>query len=206
MYFRADHENDCSRKLQWSYIRSVWILRQWSRLFPRSVGIQSWYSTFNVFTDKLDQAMQVVNSSTSKRSVERRQGPQPLPMSSDSDFSLPSSARNGLSNILIVHVIAAVLSIVTLILCLIAHVRKPSHSVRFLLAIFIIQILNTILTLLSFLVDLLVFVPHFAFGTWLVLAATVCNAIATGIYPPLLLYSLIDNSFTMLWTTNVNRS
>ena len=83
------------------------------------------------------------------------------------------------------HVIAAALTLVALILSIIAHIRSPSHSVRFLLAIFIIMMITTILTLLSFLVDLLVFVPHFAFGTWLVLAATICNAVATSIPPPL---------------------
>jgi len=114
-----------------------------------------------------------------------RQGPPPGPGSaSNANFSLPPSARNGLSNILIVHVIAAALTLLALILSIIAHVRSPSHSTRFLLAIFIILILTTLLTLLSFLVDLLVFVPHFAFGTWLVLAATICNAVATSTIPP----------------------
>jgi len=122
----------------------------------------------------LDQAIQSATTSSSRRSLEPRQG------TSSSNFSLPPSARNGLSNILVVHVIAAALTLIALILSLVAHVRKPSHSVRFLLAIFVIEILTTILTLLSFLVDLLVFVPHFAFGTWLVLAATVCNAVATS--------------------------
>jgi hypothetical protein len=84
-----------------------------------------------------------------------------------------------------VHVIAAALTLLALILSIIAHIRSPSHSTRFLLAIFIILILTTLLTLLSFLVDLLVFVPHFAFGTWLVLAATICNAVATSTSPAL---------------------
>jgi heme A synthase len=146
------------------------------------------YTSIDFSDDALQSAS---SSSSSKRS-------QP-----DSDFFLPSSARSGLSNILIVHVIAAVLTFITLVLCIIAHVRRPSHSVRFLLAIFIIQILNAILTLLSFLVDLLVFVPHFASGTWLVLAATICNGIATSI---LLLFTFADCSFTMLWTTDIDRS
>jgi SUR7/PalI family len=113
-----------------------------------------------------------------------RQGPPPGPPGGgNNNFSLPPSARNGLSNILIVHVIAAALTLLALILSIIAHIRSPSHSTRFLLAIFIILILTTLLTLLSFLVDLLVFVPHFAFGTWLVLAATICNAVATSTFP-----------------------
>jgi hypothetical protein len=122
----------------------------------------------------VDQAIRSASASSSRRSLEPRQN------SGSNNFSLPPSARNGLSNILIVHVIAAALTLIALVLSIVAHVRKPSHSVRFLLAIFIIGILTTILTLLSFLVDLLVFVPHFAFGTWLVLAATVCNAVATS--------------------------
>lgn len=114
-------------------------------------------------------------SSSSKRTLEIRQG-------NNANFSLPPSARSGLSNILVVHVIAAALTLIALVMCLVAHVRRPSHSARYLLAIFIVMILTTVLTLLSFLVDLLVFVPHFAFGTWIVLAATVCNAIATSMF------------------------
>jgi SUR7/PalI family len=83
---------------------------------------------------------------------------------------------------LIVHVIAAALTLVGIFLSIIAHIRAPSHSVRFLLAIFILMILTTILTLLSFLVDILAFVPHSAFGTWLVLAATICNGFATSTF------------------------
>jgi hypothetical protein len=122
----------------------------------------------------LGAAFEQAGPPPSKRSLYARQN------DGSGDFSLPPSARNGLSNILVVHVIAAALTLLALILCIIAHVRSPSHSARFLLSIFIIMILTTVLTLLSFLVDLLVFVPHFAFGTWLVLAATVINAIATS--------------------------
>ena len=121
-----------------------------------------------------DAAFAAAAAAGNKRSLEIRQS------NSNPNFSLPSSARNGLSNILVVHVIAAALTLIALILCLVAHVRRPSHSARFLLAIFIIMILTTLLTLLSFLVDLLVFVPHFSFGTWIVLAATICNSIATS--------------------------
>jgi hypothetical protein len=143
----------------------------------------------------VDQAIAQASTS-SKRSLQIRQDP------GNPNFSLPPSARNGLSNILIVHVIATALTLIALILSIVAHVRRPSHSVRFLLAIFIISILNTILTLLSFLVDLLVFVPHFAFGTWLVLAATICNSIATSIYP----FKHPNDSSTLLWSTYVDRS
>ena len=92
-------------------------------------------------------------------------------------FNLPLNARSTLTNILVVHYAAAGLTLVTLILSLIAHSRKPSHSARYLLCIFILSILSTILTLLSFLVDILTFMPHFGYGTWLVLAAFICNTL-----------------------------
>ena len=93
-------------------------------------------------------------------------------------FNLPLTARSTLTNILVVHYVAAGLTFITLILSLIAHTRKPSHSARYLLCIFIFSIISAILTLLSFLVDILTFMPHFAYGTWLVLAAFVCNTLA----------------------------
>lgn len=61
-----------------------------------------------------------------------------------------------------------------------AHLHSPSHSPRYLLGVFILSILTLILTLLSFLIDVLLFVPHMAWGSYLVLAATVLVA-ASGI-------------------------
>lgn len=128
---------------------------------------------------QLDQAIRSASSSSpsNRRSLHSRQG-------APNDFVLSPSAREGLSNILIVHVVAAILTFIAFFLSIIAHIRVPSHSVRFLLAIVFVMILTTILTLLSFLADLLAFVPHLAFGTWLVLAATICNAFATSTFNP----------------------
>lgn len=67
-----------------------------------------------------------------------------------------------------------------LILAASAHFHSPSHSPRFLLGIFILSILTLILSLLSFLIDVLLFVPHMAWGSYIVLAATVLIA-ASGI-------------------------
>lgn len=96
--------------------------------------------------------------------------------SNSTDFSLPSSARHSLSNLLIVHVVAAGLTLVCLVLAVLAHVRGAAHSPRYLLILAILLIPTIILTLLSFLVDILLFVPHLAWGGWIVLAATVLNA------------------------------
>lgn len=96
------------------------------------------------------------------------------------DFDLPTSTRTTLSAILIVHPIAALFTLVMLVLAASAHFHAPSHSPRYLLGIFILSILTLILALLAFLIDVLLFVPHMAWGSYIVLAATILIA-ASGI-------------------------
>ena len=67
-----------------------------------------------------------------------------------------------------------------LVLAASAHFHSPSHSPRYLLGIFILSILTLILSLLAFLIDVLLFVPHMAWGSYIVLAATILIA-ASGI-------------------------
>ena len=98
----------------------------------------------------------------------------------DSDFSLPTGARSSLSSILIVHPIAALLTLVLFIMSVAAHLHAPSHSPRYLIAILVFSIPTLLVTLLAFLVDLLLFVPHLAWGGWIVLASTIL-ILASGI-------------------------
>nr|POE48371.1 ph-response regulator protein pali/prr-5 [Quercus suber] len=58
-------------------------------------------------------------------------------------------------------------------LAIAAHFHSPSHSPRYLLALLILTIPTLLVTLLAFLVDILLFVPHLAWGGWIVLAATI---------------------------------
>ncbi|RKF55496.1 pH-response regulator protein palI/RIM9 [Golovinomyces cichoracearum] len=95
-----------------------------------------------------------------------------------STFDLPSSTRASLSTILIVHPVAALLTFIMLILAASAHFHSPSHSPRYLLIIFILSILTLVAALLSFLIDVLLFVPHMAWGSYLVLAATILVGIS----------------------------
>lgn len=95
-------------------------------------------------------------------------------------FDLPTDARATLSAILIVHPIAAFFTLIMLVLAGAAHFHAPSHSPRYLLGIFILSILTLITSLLSFLIDVLLFVPHMAWGSYIVLAATILIA-ASGI-------------------------
>ncbi|KAF4626691.1 hypothetical protein G7Y89_g11466 [Cudoniella acicularis] len=114
-------------------------------------GVEIGYNTANLFTD-----------------------------TQSASFDLPSSTRTTLSAILIIHPVAAFITLIMLILAASAHFHSPSHSPRFLLGIFILSILTLILSLLAFLVDVLLFVPHMAWGSYLVLAATILIA-ASGI-------------------------
>ncbi|KAJ4298494.1 regulator of ime2 [Collariella sp. IMI 366227] len=97
---------------------------------------------------------------------------------SSKDWNLPPDTRSTLSAILIVHPVAAVITLIMLALAVAAHFHSPSHSPRYLLILFIVGILDFIACLLSFLVDVLVFVPHLAWGSYLVLAATILVAIS----------------------------
>ncbi|GKT96105.1 pH signal transduction protein [Colletotrichum tofieldiae] len=88
-------------------------------------------------------------------------------------FDLPDSARNTLSAILIVHPIAALTTLIMFIMAAVAHLHSPSHSARYLLALFIFSFIDFLICLLAFLVDVLLFVPHMAWGSYIVLAATI---------------------------------
>ncbi|KAK1454300.1 hypothetical protein CCUS01_10594 [Colletotrichum cuscutae] len=88
-------------------------------------------------------------------------------------FDLPDSARNTLSAILIVHPVAALATLIMFIMAAVAHLHSPSHSARYLLALFIFSFIDFLICLLAFLVDVLLFVPHMAWGSYIVLAATI---------------------------------
>jgi hypothetical protein len=72
-----------------------------------------------------------------------------------------------------VHPIAALLVLICFCLAIAAHFHAPGHSPRFLLALLILTIPTLLITLLAFLVDILLFVPHVEWGGWIMLAATI---------------------------------
>ncbi|KAI1483437.1 hypothetical protein K445DRAFT_12056 [Daldinia sp. EC12] len=88
-------------------------------------------------------------------------------------FDLPSTTRTTLSAILVVHPVACLLTLVMLVLAIVAHLHSPSHSSRYLLLLFIFGIITFLVCLLAFLIDVLLFVPHMAWGSYIVLAATI---------------------------------
>ncbi|KAL8985122.1 MAG: hypothetical protein Q9205_001105 [Flavoplaca limonia] len=103
-----------------------------------------------------------------------------LTQDSEDDFTLPSSARSTLPSILVVHPVAAFLTLVCTILAALSHLHSPSHSPRFLLALLILLIPTLMVTLLAFLVDILLFVPHMRWGGWIVLVSTIL-IVASGV-------------------------
>ncbi|KAJ4992724.1 hypothetical protein SVAN01_01770 [Stagonosporopsis vannaccii] len=98
----------------------------------------------------------------------------------DTDFSLPANSRHALSSILIVHPVAALMTLICFGLAVAAHFHSPAHSPRYLLALLIFTFPTLLVSLLAFLVDILLFVPHVAWGGWIVLAATII-IVASGI-------------------------
>ncbi|KAF3934889.1 hypothetical protein ABW19_dt0204802 [Dactylella cylindrospora] len=90
------------------------------------------------------------------------------------DFTLPTNARHSLSSLLIIHPIAAALTLVLMILAACSHLHGPSHNPKYLLATLLFALPTFLTTLLAFLVDILLFIPHLQWGGWLVLAATIC--------------------------------
>jgi hypothetical protein len=96
-----------------------------------------------------------------------------------SNFDLPQSTRNTLSAILVVHPVAAFITLIMFILAVTSHFHSPSHSARYLLLLFILSIVDLLVCLLAFLIDVLLFAPHMAWGSYIVLAATILVAIGS---------------------------
>ena len=90
-----------------------------------------------------------------------------------SDFTLPSKARISLTSLLIVHPIAAFMTLVLFVLSVLAHLHRPAHSPKYLFALLILCLPTVMVSLLAFLVDILIFLPHVQWGGWIVLAATI---------------------------------
>lgn len=86
---------------------------------------------------------------------------------------MPQSVRDNITAILIIHPVAALLALLMFILAVASHFHAPSHSARYLLIQFIFTVITFLVSLVAFVIDILLFIPHMAFGTYLVLAATV---------------------------------
>jgi hypothetical protein len=94
-------------------------------------------------------------------------------------FSLPSNARHSISKLLVVHPIAAGFTLILFLSSILLHWHGPSSSLKFLFFLLLWTFPSFLLTLLAFLVDLLLFVPHLDWAGWIMLAATVLIAISS---------------------------
>jgi len=77
-----------------------------------------------------------------------------------------------------VHPIACLLTLACFLLATAAHFHSASHSSRYLLALIILILPTLLISLLAFLVDILLFVPHLNWAGWIVLAATILIVLA----------------------------
>lgn len=89
---------------------------------------------------------------------------------------MPEGVRTTLSTILVLHPVAAALVLIMLIMAVASHFHSPSHSARFLLAFFIFTIITFLVCLAAFIVDILLFLPNIAWGSYIVLASTIMVA------------------------------
>ncbi|KAL6795099.1 SUR7/PalI family domain-containing protein [Trichoderma sp. SZMC 28012] len=96
-----------------------------------------------------------------------------IPNQKNSAFDLPSGVRHTLSSILILHPVAAFLTLVMLFMAIAAHFRAASHSSRYLLFFFIFNFITLLVCIAAFVIDVLLFIPHMAWGTYIVLAGTI---------------------------------
>ncbi|CDK27904.1 unnamed protein product [Kuraishia capsulata CBS 1993] len=95
-----------------------------------------------------------------------------------SGFSLPSNARQSISKLLIVHVLAAAFTLLMFLLNLLTLMSRFATSTGFLLVLLLGTVPTFLLALLSFLVDILLFIPHLDWCGWTVLASAVLIVIS----------------------------
>lgn len=71
------------------------------------------------------------------------------------------------------HPIAALFTLILFIMAAVAHLHSPAHSARYLMGVFLFSVVTFLVCLLAFLVDILLFVPHLGWASYLVVAGTV---------------------------------
>lgn len=98
--------------------------------------------------------------------------------SDETEFDIPSAARNTLTLILIIHPVAALIVLIYFFMAIAAHAHSAAHSSRYLLCLFLFGLFGFLVCLFAFLVDVLLFMPHLAWGSYLVLAAAIIVAIS----------------------------
>ncbi|EMR10748.1 hypothetical protein PNEG_00897 [Pneumocystis murina B123] len=98
-----------------------------------------------------------------------------------SDFYFSFYKVQGLTYIFIVHIVSASLTFCAFVFTLIAHLEGPSKSDFFLVIILIITFFTVFFSIVSFIVDVLFFIPHLEWGTWGILASSILNIIVFGL-------------------------
>ncbi|XWX02066.1 hypothetical protein V2A60_010098 [Cordyceps javanica] len=88
-------------------------------------------------------------------------------------FTMSDSVRQTLSKCLVLHLVAAAVTFLALVGAGAAHTHAAAHSARYLLVLVLLTFLAFLITVATAIVDIVLFIPHQAFGTYLVIAAAV---------------------------------
>ncbi|ODV87385.1 hypothetical protein CANARDRAFT_26786 [[Candida] arabinofermentans NRRL YB-2248] len=105
-----------------------------------------------------------------------RIGYRPSEIAKFSGFTLPSNARHSISYLLVVHPLAAGFTLVLFCMTVMSFHKKLSSSSQFYLLILLWTLPTFLFSLLAFLVDILLFIPHLDWFGWTILASTVLIA------------------------------
>lgn len=89
------------------------------------------------------------------------------------NFSLPIAVRKGLSYLMPLHPLAALLTLIAFGLAVGSHFSKNFNSARYFLALFLVSLFALVFSTIIFIVDILAFHPDLGFAIWLVMVATI---------------------------------
>lgn len=92
---------------------------------------------------------------------------------------MPSSVRHTLSSIVVLHPVAAILTLIMFCLTVAFHRHRVLHSPRCLLVLSISILTTFVVCLAGFVINVLLFIPHLSWGTYIILAATIILAISS---------------------------
>ncbi|ODQ78757.1 hypothetical protein BABINDRAFT_162445 [Babjeviella inositovora NRRL Y-12698] len=101
----------------------------------------------------------------------------PTSLVEEEGFSLPSNARHSVSKLLVVHPISAGFNFLLLAGSVFLLSDRFAASPNFVLVLLVFSFPTFLLTLLSFLVDILVFIPHLDWPGWIIIVSIVFIAV-----------------------------
>lgn len=120
-----------------------------------------------------------------------------LLLTDHSYISLPSHAKYSISKLLVVHPISFAASFILWIFSILIHFQRIRHNKNFLLMFIIFCTVTFLISVLSFLVDIIIFVSYVTWTSWLVLVSSILIAV-TGTILSMMRRSVILEDYSKL--------